>query len=289
MRTTTQKARQLAITILLSATVAAATAGTAHAGRGGSPSAIQTAIAANSVDAIQAELERAEYLVCAACTDLVIPLVDHADYRVRKVAAWWLARRATSRQVYVSMLNRLAQPDSVKARNAADVLGELGIPASIPALGAALSNPAFSGEARAAMARALGAIGRTTAAPQLLVGLSAADPLVKAASVTALREVEGFHDATVAVPLLRDGDEQVRAEAVTTIGMMGARGVTASDGLVQALGDPSALVRKRAAWALGEVGAPASLAGAPLQQAAASDTSPLVRSLAQAAISKLTR
>ena len=54
------------------------------------------------------------------------------------------------------MLNRLGQPDSVAARNAADVLGEFHYVSSIPALSAALSNPVFSSEARAHMAAALG-------------------------------------------------------------------------------------------------------------------------------------
>ena len=89
-------------TTVLSSTLAiglmvASLSGTAQAGRGGSYQAIQSAIAANSVDAIQAELERAEHLVCAGCTDMVLPLVDHLDSRVRQVAAWWLARRGTSR------------------------------------------------------------------------------------------------------------------------------------------------------------------------------------------------
>jgi HEAT repeat protein len=53
--------------------------------------------------------------------------------------------------------------------------------------------------------------------------------------------------------------------------------------------DPAALVRKRAAWALGEIGAPSSAAGSTLQAAASSDANPLVRSLAQIALSKLTR
>jgi HEAT repeat protein len=282
--------KDIAIVTAVSATLALGLvlSGSAQAGRGGSPDAIRSAIAANSTDAIQAELERAEYLVCAGCTDMVLPLVDHLNYRVRQVAAWWLARRATSRQVYVAMLNRLAQPDSLKARNAADILGEMKYPSAIPALGAALSNPTFSGEARAAMARALGAIGRNEAATQLVGALSDSDPLVKAASLTALREVEGFHDGTVAVPLLRDGDEQVRAEAAVTMGMM--RTTQGADALVQTLtNDPSWMVRKKAAWSLGEIGAPASVAGASLQKAAASDPNPFVRSLSQAAISKLTR
>jgi HEAT repeat protein len=203
------------------------------------------------------------------------------------VAAWWLVRRAASRQVYVQMLTRLSQPDSIRARNAADVLGEFKSASAIPALGAALSNPVYTGEARAAMARALGAIGRTAAATPLTQALADTDPLVKVASLGALRSVEGFHDGTVAVPLLGDADTLVRAEAAITVGMM--RTVTGANALVQTLSsDPSPVVRKKAAWSLGEIGAPASIAGAALQKAAASDPNPFVRSLAQASITRLT-
>jgi hypothetical protein len=281
--------KKIALTVLSSTlAVGVALSGTALAGRGGSPQAIKSAIAANSTDAIQAELERAEHLVCAGCTDMVLPLVDHLNYRVRQAAAWWLARRGTSRQVYVAMLNRLSQPDSLLARNAADVLGEFKAASAIPALGAALSNPIYTGEARAAMAHALGTIGRNAGAAPLTSALADSDPLVKAASLEALREIEGFHDGMVAVPLVLDADVQVRAEAAVTIGMM--RTPQAASALVQALtSDSSPLVRKNAAWSLGQIGAPASVAGAPLQNAAANDPNPFVRSLAQAAISKLTR
>jgi HEAT repeat protein len=59
--------------------------------------------------------------------------------------------------------------------------------------------------------------------------------------------------------------------------------------LVAALSDSSQVVRKKAAWALGEIGAPAATAGPALQSAAANDPSPLVRSLAKAALTKLTQ
>jgi HEAT repeat protein len=262
--------------------------GAAQAGHGGSPQAIQSAIAANSVDAIQAELERAEHLVCAACTDMVFPLVDHPSYRVRQAAAWWLARRGASRQVYLSMLNRLSQPDSALARNAADVLGEFRAASAIPALSAALSNPIFSGEARGAVAHALGQIGRPEVATPLTQALADSDPLVKAASLQALRDVEGFHDGMVAVPLVKDADASVRAEAATTIGMMHTR--AAASALVEALAsDADVAVRKKAAWSLGSIGAPVSVAGPALQTAATSDPNPFVRSLAQIAISRLTQ
>ena len=270
-------------------------AGTAQAGRNGSPALIKSAIASNSVDAIEAELERSEYLVCAACSDLVTPLVDHLDYRVRKVAAWWIARRGINKQVYVAMLGRLSQPDSFLARNAADVLGELGYAGAVPALSAAMSNPIYSAEARAAMARALGSIGRPDAAPALVGVLASPDPAVKASALSALRQIQGFHQPDAAAALLTDADEQVRAEAALTLGATLRTGKTGVQpaGVSQLLAtlatDPSSDVRKKAAWSLGEMGAPASAAAPGLQAAASQDPSPAVRSLAHIAISKLTR
>jgi HEAT repeats len=280
---------KVVLTVVASALGLATVSSTALAGHGGSPQAIQSAITANSVDSIQAELERAEHLVCSGCTDMVVPLIDHSSYRVRQAAAWWLARRGVSHStVYVAMLNRLAQPDSVLARNAADVLGEFRAASAIPALSAALSNPIFTGEARAAMAHALGQIGRADAAAPLTLALADSDPLVKAASLQALRDVDGFQNGMVAVPLVSDADAIVRGEAATTIGMMHTQGAAAA--LVKALAaDPEVLVRKKAAWSLGEIGANVSVAGPTLQTAATNDPNPLVRSLAQVAISKLTR
>jgi HEAT repeat protein len=260
----------------------------AQAGTGGSPQAIQQAINANSVDAIKAELERAEFLVCAACVDLVTPLVDHPNAQVRQVAAWWLARRAVARQVQTSMITRLAQSDSTAALNAADVLAELHYVSSIPALGAALSNPIFSGAARAEMAKALGTIGQATGTPYLTAALGDSDAQVRSASLVALRTIRGNRDGSVAVALVTDGDEGVRAQAVTTLGMFKyAGGASALTGALAS--DPSVNVRKKAAWALGEIGASSAVAGGTLQTAAQSDPSPLVRSLSRAALTKLSQ
>ncbi len=277
--------KNLELWLLASCAVVLAAPGAARAGRGGSPQAIQQAVEANSVDAIQAELERAEHLVCAACVDLVMPLVDHPDHRVRRVAAWWLARRAVANQLQVSMLNRLSQSDSTAARNAADVLGELHSPSSVTALGAALSNPIFSSDARAAMAQALGTIGRPACATPLTAALADGDPAVRAAALVALRSIPGFRDASGAAPLVGDPDETVRAEAAVTIGTF--RDASAAGALVPALGDPSANVRKKAAWALGQMRAPSSVAGAALSNAATNDSSAAVRSLAHAALTRL--
>jgi HEAT repeat protein len=190
-----------------------------------------------------------------------------------------------AKQIQVQMLNRLAQPDSTAALNAADVLGEFHYVSSIPALGAAMSNPIFTGAARAEMAKALGTIGRTSVTPYLTAGLSDSDAVVRAASLIALRTIPGFRDGSVAAPLVTDSDAGVRSNAVLTIGMF--KYSAGASALVAALSDPSQTVRKQAAWALGEVGASSAVAGGPLQNAATNDSSPLVRSLAKAALTKL--
>src|SRR5215813_11991477 len=68
-------------------------ASTAFAGRGASYGSVMDAIATNNADVIASELERGEWLTCAACSGPVLDLLDHSDYRIREAAAWWRARR----------------------------------------------------------------------------------------------------------------------------------------------------------------------------------------------------
>ena len=150
-----------------------AAAGTAVAGRGGSPQAVQLAIASGSPDAIKAELERAEYLVCAR-------LRRHGDAAasttttsgIRQVAAWWLARRGVSRGGPGADADPAgaARLDRRRATRPTCWASSHYV-SSIPALAAALSNPIFSGEARARMARGARA---TSAGPTVVAPLTAA-------------------------------------------------------------------------------------------------------------------
>jgi hypothetical protein len=282
----TNKTMKLAVVTFLGISLAAA--GSAVAGHGSSPQAVKLAIQSGSPDAIKAELERAENLVCLSCVDMVMPLLDSDNQGIREVAAWWIARRGVARNVRVDMLNRLGQPDSVAARNAADVLGEFHYVSSIPALSAALSNPVFTSEARAHIALALGKISRPEVVAPLTTALSVNDGVVQVASMQALQSIAGLRDGSAVSPLLGSADVNVRAEAATTLGMFhDANGASA---LVNALqNDASPVVRKRAAWALGEIHASTAVAGPVLQAAAANDASPFVRSLAAAALTRLSR
>jgi len=108
MRSTNMKASRLFVMVAFGLS-AVGVASTAQAGRGGSPEKIASAIHSGSADAIAAELEQSEYLVCAVCVDYVTPLIDDANPKVRQVAAWWLARRGVTRQIFTDMLWRLSQ------------------------------------------------------------------------------------------------------------------------------------------------------------------------------------
>jgi HEAT repeat protein len=285
--------RPLALALVALGFVATATP--AWGGRGSSPEAIRLAIESSSVDAISAELERSERLLCGSCVAMVRPLVDHQDARVRRVAGWWLARRGLRSELFVDMAYRLAQPDSIKARNAADVLGGLRYPRAVEPLSAALHNPIFAADARVAMAAALGRIGEPSAQPALRKALAAPEAGVRVAALVALRELRGPLDVAPALPLLRDRDQAVRAEALNTVGATrGQLPGTLRSTLVAALvdrllADDSPAVRRKAAWALGEIGAAAEQAGQPLQVASRHDRDPAVRSLAHAALSRLAR
>jgi HEAT repeat protein len=284
----------LGLTLALSFTLGGASI--AQAGRGGSAEAIQRAITSGSVDALSAELERSERLMCSNCVPMVRALVDHQDARVRRVAAWWLARRGLRSELFVEMALRLGQPDSQKARNAADVLGGMRSLKAVEPLGAALNNPLFDAEARVAMAAALGRIGEPGGQAPLLQATAAADPRIRAAALSAMRDLRAPIDTARVAPLLEDADLGVRAEAIYTLG--GTRGhqlsiatrTTLATALLRRLTlDPEASVRAKAAWALGEIVAPAAVAEKPLQVSALQDRDSSVRSLATAALSKLQR
>ncbi len=256
----------------------------AVAGRGGSASRIVNAIHTGSSDAIIAELERAERLVCAACIEPVMALLDDERYEVREAAAWWFARRpAQKRELTERSLAYLQGQDAQKARNAADILGTFRHPEAVAPLAAALSRKGLAPEARQHLVRALGTIGHPAARPAIAAALGddAADVRLEAAGAwLALREQT---EAAALVPLVSDGDLRVRRKAIAVLGNLregAAR--TALEAQLAADSDPA--VRRNAAWALGRIGDAASRRAL---EAASADTSPLVARTARVALGLL--
>jgi HEAT repeat protein len=266
----------------------------AFAGFGSSSVAIKAAVQSGSVDAIVAELEKAEELPSRGAIDVVLPLVDHDSWRVRDAAGWWLTRRGVRTQVIANMTARLQGADPIAARNAGDVLAAMRDFSTVPALSAFLGKP-LDEDSGIAVAKALGAIGHPTAVTALSSALGSPLAGVRAQSAASLREVRAPRGAKVAastavvLPLVGDADANVRRQAIMTIGFIAQSGGDAA-GAVTALssaatGDPAATVRKAAAWALGEL--KDGTARAALQQVQANDTDGLVRSIASAALANL--
>lgn len=256
----------------------------AYAGKGGSAAAIQAAVRSTSTDAIIAEVERAEGLMCAECIQTLTNLTEDARYEVREVAAWWFAKRPALKDMLAAQfVGELPQGDTIKVRNAADFLGRTKTYTALPQLRAAIHRSDLGVEAKLALVRAAGFMAHTGGNEVLTTAMADADAGVRAAAVVAWPNVLGQKTAQPVVALLADRDAKVRSVAAGVIGGMveqGARG-TLEALVVQ---DPDSTVRRNAAWALGQLGNAASRA-ALLQ--ATTDQSGLVRGVAKAALAGL--
>ena len=255
----------------------------AFAGKGGSADKIQSAIASNSVDAIIAEVERAEGLTCFDCIQLVTNLTEDSRYDVRAVAAWWFAKRPSLKKVLAEQFDaELRTGTTVKVRNAADFLGRTMSYTALPSLRVAIKRD-VGAEAKLAIVRAVAYLGHRGGNEVLTVAMADGDAGVRAAAALAWRDIYDQVDAGPVVGLLGDADAKVRAEAATTIGgMKAAAGRAALEALV--VSDASPIVRKNAAWALGKLGDAASRAALTK---ASTDESGFVRLTAKAALGQL--
>jgi HEAT repeat protein len=280
----TTRSQKATLAALVGLAALAALAQPAAAGRGSSAARIARAIASNSPPTIARELERAEYLWCGGCIDRVMKLVDHPEYTVREVAAWWFARRpAQKRELTERSIALLAGPDSVLAGNAADVLGTFRHPVAVAPLATALARTDLGAEARVACARALGTIGHADANPALAAAMADADAGVRAEAVRAWLAIRGQRDAAPVVALVADGDAVVRREASAVVGnLRDSAGRLALERSLLEDADPA--VRRNAAWALGRIGDGASRTAL---EAATTDVSPLVRGVARTALRRL--
>jgi HEAT repeat protein len=276
------------ITTLLWAAVCslalAATPTLAEAGKGGSASRIQNAVNTGSPDAIIAEIERAERLICGACVEPMMALLDDERYEVREAAAWWFSRRpAQKAELHDRSIADLHGSDSIRARNAADILGAFRHPQAIEPLAMAAQRADLAPEARLHAVRALGHIGHRDANVALAAAMGDTDAAVRLAAVNAWLEIRRQAGAAAVVPLIGDADQQVRRAAVSVAGNL--REASARVALEErVVSDPDPVVRRNAAWALGRIGDSAARSAL---QAATADESSLVRRTAQVALGQL--
>ena len=255
----------------------------AFAGKGGSAGLIRTAIQSGSVDAITAEIERAESLMCEECVGLVTNLLEDDRYEVREVAAWWFAKRPALRDIMAAQFtDELATGNTIQTRNAADFLGRTRTYKSLPTLRAAISRD-VGAEAKVAMVRAVKFMAHIDGNPVLVTAMTDANATVRAAAVNAWRDIRHQKSAAAVVAMLNDSDSTVRAEAATVVGAMGE---TSARLQLEAIvvGDADPIARRNAAWALGKVGTSASR---DALTTATADKSGLVRMVARTSLATL--
>jgi HEAT repeat protein len=256
----------------------------AFAGKGGSNAKLVAAVNSGSVDAIIAEAERMESLLCEDCIQTMTNLTEDSRYAVREVAGWWFARRPALKDMLASQfVDDLPRGDTIKVRNAADFLGATRTYTALPQLRATIRRGDLGAEAKLALVRAAGALAHTGGNEVLTTAMTDGDAGVRAAAVVAWRGVLGQQNALPVVALLGDRDANVRAQAAAVVGgMVEQSGRLALEGLVNS--DASASVRRNAAWALGQLG---NAASRDALTRAASDKSGLVRGVARAALASL--
>jgi HEAT repeat protein len=256
---------------------------TADAGRGSSVGSVYNAINSGGSDAIISELERAEKIICAQCVDMVVPLLDHDDYRVREVAAWWVSKRPNLAElVTADSLDKLATGTTIEARNAADAVGTFRHPRVVTALSNTLDRSDLGSEARLAVTRALGTIGHPAGAPAVERSMQDPDPTVRFTALTAWQLIRHRTAASGAVALLNDSDLKVRRQATALMGVY--KMDSTREALEAQLQDPDPGVRRNAAWSLGQIG---SVGSRDALIAATNDESGLVRRVASASLGML--
>jgi len=276
--------KNIGIKLAAVAALALVTPTMAHAGKGGSAAAIQSAVKSTSVDAIIAEIERAEGLLCEDCVQTLTNLTEDSRYEVRQVAAWWFAKRPALKDMMVAQFSSdLPRGTTVKVRNAADFLGTTRSYATLPQLRAAIHRSDLGVEARVALVRAVKAMGHISGNEVLTTAMADSDPGVRAAAAAAWRDIRDQASAQPVVALLADSDAGVRARAAGVVGGMREQtGRAALEALVA--GDTDSTVRRNAAWALGQLGNEASRA---VLLRATTDSSSLVRGVARASLASL--
>jgi HEAT repeat protein len=257
----------------------------ADAGRGGSDGVIRSAIRSNNADAIISAMEQSENIPCnTECMTMVIDLLDNDEYRIRQVAAWWIARRPAQMQQVAEMATTwLTLDNSVDARNGADVLGTFGYAKFIPVLSMAAVKTSLSSEARAAAVQALGNIANMDANLVVSQAMADGDAGVRLNAVVAWKNMLMQTDAQPVVALVTDSNLLVRRAAVATVGSF--RVASARTDLEAAVvGDADPALRRNAAWALGRIGDAASR---DALFAATTDESSMVRMTAKVSLAKL--
>lgn len=244
---------------------------------------------ASSPSAIWQALEHGEKVECLDCIPSVEKLLYDNNNKTREIAAWWLRRRIFGvfgkDQVYAHTVTALqSDADATNRAKAAEALGEFLDSAGIPHV----ANSLVKDDApvvRAAAARALDRLNHPGPSGELAKSLGDSDEGVRLAALGAAMHVHGFTDVGAVARLTADSSAVVRRHAAGALGQMRAKdSVTSLIAMLSPSVEEDAAARASAAHALGLIG---DASARDALMAAMSDPDSLVRDAVRIALRRL--
>jgi hypothetical protein len=253
------------------------------------PDRIKSVVTKGSPNAIWQALEHGEKVECLDCIPAVEKLLYDGNAKNREIAAWWLRRRIFgvfgNGEVYSRTVDTLkTNPDAATRASAAEAIGEFLDSAGIPHVAESLVGDAEPA-VRAASARALDRLNHAGPNGELAKALGDSDEGVRLSALGAAMHVHGFTDVAAVTRLAYDSSAVVRRHAAGALGQMRAPdAVTALIGLTSPDQESDAKTRVSAVNALGLIGDPSAR---DALMAAVSDPDSFVRDAARIAIRRL--
>jgi len=234
-------------------------------------------------------LEHGERVECLDCIPHVKELLWESDARTREISAWWLRRRIFGvfgpGQVYEQVVTTLHESDDDRMRAyAAEALGEFLVASGVPHVATAAVEDA-SERVRVSAVKALTRLNHEGPNGELGVALHDSEEEVRLAALHGALRVHVFSGLDQVVALIDDPSALVRRKAARALGAMGAS--DAVMGLVLLTSpdtEPDAGVRAAAVTALGRI---ADTTARPSVEAAEEDPDRYVRDAARIALRRL--
>jgi HEAT repeat protein len=235
-------------------------------------------------------LEHGEKVECLSCIPDVSELLYNGNAKTREISAWWLRRRIFGvfgpGEVYskvVDTLNDASQPAEHRAY-AAEALGEFLSGSGVKHVAKAAVGDPDAG-VRLSAVKALRRLNNQGPDGELATAINDDAESVRLAAIEAAMGVNAFSGLDAVVGRVSDSSALVRRRAAEALGMMRAGdAVVGLMALTSPTNEADAAVRAAAVYALGQIADPEAK---PAVQAASDDADGFVRDAARIALRRL--